>query len=78
MYVGEVEEIPGETGRGVWVGVRLDEPTGKNDGSLGQKRYWARREGEGEGKHGIFVRGERVEVGDFPVVDEFDEDLEEI
>ncbi|RFU32699.1 hypothetical protein B7463_g3652, partial [Scytalidium lignicola] len=57
MYVGEVPEIPGAIGK--WVGVRLDEPVGKNDGSV-------------EGK-----RPERVEVGDWPVLDDL-EDMEEI
>lgn len=87
MYVGPVPEIPGVLGS--WVGVRLDEPVGKNDGSVAGKRYWGSTSGgaEGEGeaaaagglKHGVFVRPERVEVGDFPVVDEFaDEDMEEI
>ncbi|RAL61544.1 hypothetical protein DID88_009583 [Monilinia fructigena] len=72
MYVGDVEEIPG--GAGKWIGVKLDEPVGKNNGSLGGKRYWGT---EGEGKFGVFVRPERVTVGDFPVLDDF-EDMEEI
>lgn len=72
MYVGEVPEIPG--GLGAWVGVQLDEPMGKNDGAVGGKRYW----GTGDGpKHGIFVRPERVEIGDWPVIDDLD-DMEEI
>lgn len=74
MYVGDVPEIPGE---GVWVGVRLDEPVGKNDGSIGGQRYWG-SQGDGSGmKHGVFVRPERVEMGDWPPIDDL-EDMEEI
>jgi len=72
MYVGDVEEIPG--GSGAWVGVKLDEPVGKNDGSLKGKRYWGK---EGDAKFGVFVRPERVEVGEWPVIDDL-EDMEEI
>lgn len=72
MYVGEVEEIPG--GLGKWIGVRLDEPVGRNDGSLKGKRYWGK---DGDAKYGVFVRPERVEVGDWPPIDDLD-DLEEL
>ncbi|EDN96933.1 hypothetical protein SS1G_01861 [Sclerotinia sclerotiorum 1980 UF-70] len=72
MYVGDVEEIPG--GAGKWIGIKLDEPVGKNDGSLGGKRYWGK---DGDGKFGVFVRPERVTVGDFPVLDDL-EDMEEM
>ncbi|KAL2753692.1 hypothetical protein ACRALDRAFT_1077363 [Sodiomyces alcalophilus JCM 7366] len=71
-YVGEVAEIPNSLG--AWVGVQLDEPVGKNDGSIGGKRYWGE---ESQMKHGVFVRPERVEVGDWPVLNDL-EDLEEI
>ncbi|AEO61891.1 hypothetical protein MYCTH_2312622 [Thermothelomyces thermophilus ATCC 42464] len=70
-YVGDVKEIPGV---GAWVGIQLDEPVGKNDGSIGGTRYWGEAS---ELKRGVFVRPERVEVGDFPVLDDL-EDMEEI
>lgn len=71
-YVGEVKEIPG--GLGAWVGIHLDEPVGKNDGSISGTRYW----GEASDlKHGVFVRPERVEAGDWSPVDDL-EDMEEI
>lgn len=69
-YVGDVPEIPG--GIGAWVGVKLDEPTGKNDGSVKGTKYF-----ECAANCGVFIRPERVEVGDFPVLDEFADDDEE-
>ncbi|KAF3765802.1 putative Alp11-like protein of tubulin-folding cofactor B [Cryphonectria parasitica EP155] len=72
MYVGEVKEIPG--GSGAWVGIQLDEPMGKNDGSIGGVRYWGE---PSEMKHGVFVRPERVEIGDWPPMDDLG-DMEEI
>ena len=71
-YVGAVKEIPG--GAGSWVGIELDEPVGKNDGSLGETRYWGE---PSELKRGVFVRPERVDVGNYPPMDDL-EDMEEI
>jgi tubulin-folding cofactor B len=65
-FVGEIAEIPGV---GAWVGVQLDEPTGKNDGSVKGTRYF-----ECAANCGVFVRPERVEVGEFPVLDELGDD----
>lgn len=68
--MGLVPEIPG---LGAWIGVTLDEPTGKNDGSVKGKKYFEC------GKNcGVFVRPERVEVGDFKVLGLEDEEMEEI
>lgn len=57
-FVGLVPEIPGSVG--AWVGVTLDEPTGKNDGSVNGTKYFSCAP-----NCGVFLRAERVEVGDF-------------
>jgi tubulin-folding cofactor B len=67
-FVGPVPEIPGV---GAWVGIALDEPTGKNDGTVKGTRYF-----ECGANCGVVVRPARVEVGDFDVIDEFGSDEE--
>ncbi|KAI0272584.1 CAP Gly-rich domain-containing protein [Gloeopeniophorella convolvens] len=67
-YVGLTEF--NNTG-GVWVGIEYDEPIGKNDGSVQGKRYFTCAP-----KFGVFVRPDRVTVGNFPVEDPFAEDEE--
>jgi len=69
-FVGPVPQIPG---LGPWVGISLDEPTGKNDGSISGQKYF-----ECSKNHGVFVRPDRVEVGNFPPLNDLDEDMEEI
>ena len=90
-YIGPVPEIPsGSSGTGgIWVGIELDEPTGKNDGSITNtkqdsddgtdkeasrsSRYFQCRP-----KCGVFVRPERLEIGDFAMLDELGENMEEM
>lgn len=57
-FVGKVSEIDPQR---TWVGVELDDPFGKNDGSIKGTRYFTCKM-----NHGSFVRPLVVETGDFP------------
>ena len=68
-YVGKCQGL----GAGYWVGVQLDEPTGDTNGTVKGKQFF-----ECPDKFGAFVRPNEVEVGDFPALDDFDAELDEL
>ena len=68
MYVGKVEGLP----LGYWVGVKYDEPVGKNDGQVKGNRYFKCMP-----KYGGMVRPNNIKTGDFPsLLDEFSDEEE--
>jgi len=68
MYVGKVHFK-----EGVWVGIKLDEPCGKNNGSVEGKAYF-----KCANKYGSFVKVECVTCGDYPEEDDDLDGLDEI
>lgn len=62
-YVGPIPSLPGPPGA-PWIGITLDEPLGRNDGSVvadggTEERYFTCGR-----NRGVFVRAGRVEVGE--------------
>lgn len=81
-WVGYLGDGPQEFADGyvlpaiVWIGVSLDNPEGKNDGSFKGKRLF-----EAAAGFGGFFRPQHVQVGDFPIDDPFassDDENEEL
>lgn len=69
-YVGKTEFKPG-----YWIGIAYDEPQGKHDGTVKGKSYFKCLP-----KYGVFVRPNKVTIGDFPEedFDLDDDDLDEL
>lgn len=67
-YVGKVRGT-----RGVWIGVRLDEPQGNNEGCGKDGTKYFECPGP---KYGVFAKTENVSIGDFPELDPFASDDE--
>jgi len=73
---GEVKYVgPSQGGvpLGWWVGVQYDEPVGKNDGTSKGVPYFECPNG-----YGSLLRPNLVKVGDYPEIDEFASDPDEI
>ena len=66
-FVGAVDGMP----PGVWVGVHLDDPMGKNDGTIKGVPIF-----ESAPNHGTFARPKNVACGDYPnELDDSDDEL---
>ncbi|KAA0187649.1 hypothetical protein HAZT_HAZT000523 [Hyalella azteca] len=65
MYVGKTDFK-----EGWWIGIKYDEPHGKNDGSVNGKRYFT-----APMKYGGFTRPANVTTGDFSPIDYDDEEM---
>lgn len=59
-YVGKVPDL----GEGYFVGIKLDEPYGNNDGSVSGVKYFSCLP-----KYGVYLRPSEISVGDFPELD---------
>lgn len=83
-FAGEIPGLGGTREAGcIWVGVELDEPVGRNDGTVNVEtedgRQQPRRVFDCKDKYGVLARPEKVQVGEFPPLgDLLDEDMEEI
>lgn len=69
-YIGTVPQL--HIPEFIWIGIELDEPVGKHDGSVGGHKYFNARD-----KCGTFVKAFAVKTGDYPERDPFDSDNED-
>jgi len=67
-YVGKIAQIA----PGWWIGVQYDEPVGKNDGTVKERRFF-----ECPPKYGGFLRPDKLQVGDYPELDDLFTDDED-
>ena len=52
LFIGQTNFATGD-----WVGIKLDKPEGKNDGSVGGEKYF-----DCEPNHGLFVKSAQVRL----------------
>jgi len=64
-FVGRIPAIA----PGFWIGVQYDEPVGKNDGSVKGNQFFSCPP-----KYGGFLRPDKLQVGDYPELDDWDAD----
>lgn len=64
-FIGKIPAIA----PGYWVGVQYDEPVGKNDGTVKGNRFFSCPP-----NFGGFLRPDKVMVGDYPELEEWDDD----
>jgi len=64
-FIGKIPAIA----PGYWVGVQYDEPVGKNDGTVKGARFFSCPP-----NFGGFLRPDKVTVGDYPELEEWDDD----
>ncbi|EGR32395.1 tubulin folding cofactor b, putative [Ichthyophthirius multifiliis] len=60
QYIGKIPDL----GQGYYIGIQLDEPIGKNNGSYNGVKYF-----NCQNKYGLFIRPDKIETGDFPELD---------
>ena len=66
-YIGETDFASG-----FWAGIALDEPYGKNNGTVAGRKYFTCTD-----NYGLFLKLNKFKVGDYPPIDDgLDDDPE--